>query len=135
MYACILVTLLGLSSCVPVVIMNPYPPRGGEHREHKDDDRGKDDDDDDDDREEKRGAYRIPKGHLPPPGHCRIWYPNRPAGQQPPPQRCPIAVRQIPLGAYVVSRLEGDNRRALVHVYSGQKPGIVVETRYYSVTE
>ncbi len=138
MYACILVTLLGLSGCVPVVIMNPYPPRGGEHREHKDDDRREDDDDDDDDddgREEKRGAYRIPKGHLPPPGHCRIWYPNRPAGHQPPPQRCPIPVAKIPLGAYVVSRVDGDSKRALVRVYSGQKPGVVVETRYYAVTE
>ncbi len=136
-YAGILFTLFGLSSCIPVVVMNPYPPSRGEHREHKDDDKkgDDDDDDDDDDRERKHTAYRIPKGHLPPPGHCRIWYPNRPAGHQPPPQRCPISVRQIPLGAYVVSRLEGDNKRALVHVYSGQKPGIVVDTRYYSVTD
>jgi hypothetical protein len=43
-------------------------------------------------------------------------------------------VQQIPLSAYVVSRLEGDNKRALVHVYSGQKPGVVVDTRYYNVT-
>ncbi len=120
----ILVTLFGLSSCVPVVIMNPYPPREGEHKEQKHESK-----------EERHEAYGIPKGHLPPPGHCRIWYPNRPAGHQPPPQRCPIAVRQIPLGAYVVSRVEGDNKRALVHVYSGQKPGVVVDTRYYNVTE
>jgi len=26
----------------------------------------------------------IPPGHMPPPGKCRIWYPNRPPGQQPP---------------------------------------------------
>ncbi|MBX3502521.1 MAG: hypothetical protein KF889_24005 [Alphaproteobacteria bacterium] len=30
----------------------------------------------------------IPPGHLPPPGECRVWYPDRPAGHQPPPQRC-----------------------------------------------
>lgn len=30
----------------------------------------------------------VPKGHYPPPGSCRIWYPNRPAGQQPPPASC-----------------------------------------------
>ncbi len=30
----------------------------------------------------------IPRGHLPPPGACRIWYPDRPPGQQPPPGSC-----------------------------------------------
>lgn len=32
--------------------------------------------------------YRIPRGHLPPPGECRVWYPGRPSGHQPPPFRC-----------------------------------------------
>jgi hypothetical protein len=35
-----------------------------------------------------RHAPRIPPGHLPPPGECRVWYPDRPAGHQPPPGRC-----------------------------------------------
>jgi len=35
-----------------------------------------------------REAVRIPRGHLPPPGECRTWYPGRPAGHQPPPYRC-----------------------------------------------
>jgi hypothetical protein len=35
-----------------------------------------------------RHALRIPKGHLPPPGECRRWYPDRPAGHQTPPFRC-----------------------------------------------
>ena len=30
----------------------------------------------------------IPPGHLPPPGHCRIWVPGRPPGHQPPPDSC-----------------------------------------------
>lgn len=30
----------------------------------------------------------IPNGHLPPPGECRVWHPDRPAGQQPPPTKC-----------------------------------------------
>lgn len=33
-------------------------------------------------------GYDIPPGHLPPPGECRTWYPDRPAGQQPPPGKC-----------------------------------------------
>jgi hypothetical protein len=31
---------------------------------------------------------RVPPGHLPPPGECRLWFPDRPPGQQPPPGRC-----------------------------------------------
>jgi hypothetical protein len=30
----------------------------------------------------------MPHGHLPPPGECRVWFPDRPPGQQPPPYRC-----------------------------------------------
>lgn len=35
-----------------------------------------------------RRGVRIPPGHLPGPGQCRVWYPNRPPGHQPPPFRC-----------------------------------------------
>lgn len=36
------------------------------------------------------GARRttVPAGHYPPPGECRVWYPDRPAGHQPPPEPC-----------------------------------------------
>jgi len=33
-------------------------------------------------------APRVPQGHMPPPGECRVWIPGVPAGQQPPPGRC-----------------------------------------------
>jgi hypothetical protein len=35
----------------------------------------------------------VPAGHLPPPGECRVWYPDRPAGHQPPPTSCSEARR------------------------------------------
>ena len=35
-----------------------------------------------------RQAERIPPGHLPPPGECRVWRPGIPPGHQPPPFRC-----------------------------------------------
>ena len=37
------------------------------------------------------GGYaepHIPQGHMPPPGECRVWFPDRSAGHQPPPCRC-----------------------------------------------
>ena len=48
----------------------------------------------------------VPKGHYPPPGECRVWYPNRPPGQQPPPTSCDrlVGVRLEP-GAFI---LHGD---------------------------
>ena len=38
---------------------------------------------------QKQGYSRlnIPQGHYPPPGECRIWFPDRPPGHQPPPSK------------------------------------------------
>ena len=41
---------------------------------------------------------RIPEGHLPPPGECRIWYPGLEPGQQPPPGPCHVLQHQVPAG-------------------------------------
>lgn len=49
-----------------------------------------------------RHPGRIPPGHYPPPGECRIWYSNRPPGQQPPPARCESLVGRLPLGAFLL---------------------------------
>jgi hypothetical protein len=56
---------LALTACAPILVDHEGGPR-----------RGRD------------SAYGIPKGHLPPPGECRVWDPDRPAGHQPPPERC-----------------------------------------------
>lgn len=44
----------------------------------------------------------IPPGHLPPPGQCRIWFPDRPPGHQPPPGPCHVLQHQVPPGAVLV---------------------------------
>lgn len=61
-----------------------------------DDRRGRDDWYDDR-RDERRyhSRRRIPAGHLPPPGECRVWFPDRPAGHQPPPMNCRDAYRYV----------------------------------------
>lgn len=44
----------------------------------------------------------IPKGHLPPPGSCRVWFPDRPPGHQPPPGPCEALQHQVPPGAALI---------------------------------
>jgi hypothetical protein len=73
-------------------------------------------------------ALRIPPGHLPPPGECRVWYPNRPTGHQPPPQSCATAGNNVPPGAWVITH-QGDSYR--VNMHNGQSPGVVDQVRYY----
>ena len=68
----------------------------------------------------------VPRGHYPPPGECRVWYPNRPPGQQPPPTSCDrLAGQRLEPGAFI---LHGD--RAYDAEYNWQeenrrRPGTV----------
>jgi hypothetical protein len=48
------------------------------------------------------GSVHIPPGHYPPPGACRVWYPDRPPGHQPPPGPCRVLRHQVPPGAVLV---------------------------------
>ena len=51
----------------------------------------------------KRGKRGVPRGHLPPPGLCRVWYDGVPPGHQPPPMRCDEAYYHLPRhGARIV---------------------------------
>ncbi|WP_415757038.1 tetratricopeptide repeat protein [Pseudomonas sp. LT1P18] len=45
---------------------------------------------------------QIPRGHWPPPGKCRIWFPDRPPGHQPAPGKCKKLRHRVPSGAYLV---------------------------------
>jgi hypothetical protein len=74
----------------------------------------------------QQGHTRIPNGHLPPPGECRIWYPDRPAGHQPPPFKCGQAHGQVQPGGWLIS--PGPQAEELeVAVYDPRRPGIVVD--------
>lgn len=41
-----------------------------------------------------RTSQRIPPGHRPPAGQCRVWYDDRPPGHQPAPTSCTAARRE-----------------------------------------
>jgi len=55
----------------------------------------------------RRVSYRrlpIPRGHLPPPGRCRVWLPGVPPGHQPAPGPCRALERRVPRGGWLVER-------------------------------
>lgn len=109
-----------LGSCAPVIVSRaPFPLPGP----------GKG---------EKRGelslhALGIPNGHMPPPGSCRIWYPGKPPGHQPPPFKCGIGRLSIPLGAFLVQRLDG--KMVQVDEYDGRRPDFVVRTGTFQLRD
>jgi hypothetical protein len=54
-----------------------------------------------------RHDFQVPRGHMPPAGKCRIWYPGTPPGRQPAPGDCRVLSRQVPRGAWLI----GHDRR------------------------
>ncbi|WP_425462819.1 hypothetical protein [Methylibium rhizosphaerae] len=74
----------------------------------------------------QHGYTRVPNGHLPPPGECRIWYPDRPAGHQPPPFKCGAGHGRVEPGGWLIT--PGPQPREVeVSVYDPRRPGIVVD--------
>ena len=61
--------------------------------------------------EERARSYsRVPPGHLPPPGLCRIWIDGVPPGRQPRPTDCATAQRYRPANARVIHGGARDRR-------------------------
>lgn len=74
----------------------------------------------------QQGRTRIPNGHLPPPGECRIWYPDRPAGHQPPPFKCGQSRGSVEPGGWLMS--PGPQPQEVeVAVYDPRRPGVVID--------
>jgi hypothetical protein len=76
-------------------------------------------------------VLRIPPGHLPPPGMCRVWIEGRPPGRQPKPRDCDRIDRSAPRGSLVLYR--PTHHGSVVHVRRLDRlvPGVVVSIRVY----
>lgn len=75
-----------------------------------------------------RGAgrsLRVPPGHMPPPGLCRVWYPGVPPGHQPPATPCGVLRGYRFVGAVVVERpVHGRAYRYWDEVWGGRGFGV-----------
>lgn len=73
----------------------------------------------------------VPRGHYPPPGECRVWFPGREPGQQPPPARCDRLIGRVPYGAFILyNGKEWDTRydwREHERRNAGSVPGVILD--------
>lgn len=77
-----------------------------------------------------RQPFLIPKGQLPPPEECRIWYPNLPPGKQPPPGNCAELASRVPPGAWLITRPINDRDKLKVFVNDMNRPNVVDMIRW-----
>jgi hypothetical protein len=75
----------------------------------------------------------IPRGHYPPPGECRIWYPGRPPGHQPPPMTCAQARAEVAPGAWIIRHPAHDPEHVHVAVYDEGRPGSVLVVGQFKI--
>lgn len=102
-----------------------YPDRRGRGRG-----RGKRDDD-------YRGyrTIRVPPGHYPPRGACRVWYAGRPPGHQPRATSCERLYGRVPYGAFILyngNAWDADyDWYAYERRYRGSVPRVIVQITTY----
>lgn len=73
---------------------------------------------------------KIPKGHLPPPGQCKVWFPGVPPGHQPPAQSCATAMMNKPVGAWLITH---ESNRYKVITFEQTDRGIIDIIRYFNL--
>ena len=105
-----------LTACVPVVRHTPPPSRVIVVSSDED-----------------RSRLRVPPGHYPRVGECRLWFPGRPPGQQPRSQGCRGIERIAPAGSWILYRPDNDRKVVHARVVDPKRDGVVVVVRVYDV--
>ncbi|UKN01837.1 hypothetical protein K6119_19120 [Paracrocinitomix mangrovi] len=77
-------------------------------------------------------VLKIPYGHIPPSGQCRVWVPGKPPGKQASSTSCSQAKKDCPANAWIISRTGSDNKLLKVQK-CGSIPGKVVSTETYII--
>lgn len=79
----------------------------------------------------ERRVLKVPPGHFPKPGECRLWFPDRPPGQQPAPGSCVGLGRIAPAGTWILYRPTSDKKVIHARVMDPKKDGVVIAVRVY----
>lgn len=115
-YASVTGLMLGialvLSGCVPVLVRNDRTVPG------------------------RRGGpavFKIPPGHYPPPGECRLWVPGRPPGHQPPPKPCGRIRAPVPPSTRLIRRPARPADQVEVSFYHDSKKNRVIVVGRYRI--
>ena len=83
--------------------------------------------------DEDRSQLRVPPGHLPNAGQCRVWFPGRPPGQQPRAGGCRGIERVAPAGSWILYRPTNDKKVVHARVIDPKRDGVVLVVRVYDV--
>jgi hypothetical protein len=76
-------------------------------------------------------TLKVPPGHLPPPGKCRIWIPGDPPGHQPKARSCDGIDRRAPAGSWILYRPGKDKKVVHVREVDARRTGVIVRIRIY----
>jgi hypothetical protein len=76
-------------------------------------------------------SLKVPPGHYPPPGMCRVWIPGRPPGHQPKSTSCAAAMQAAPPGAWVIHRPHGKRHPLEVSFFDPKRAGVVIDVQLY----
>jgi hypothetical protein len=83
--------------------------------------------------DEDRSQLRVPPGHYPRVGECRLWFPGRPPGHQPKSQGCRGIERIAPAGSWILYRPANDRKVVHARVIDPKRDGVVLVVRVYDV--
>lgn len=77
------------------------------------------------------GRLKIPPGHFPPPGQCRVWHPGAPPGHQPAPGACSRVERDVGPGDWLIYRPTSEKKVVRVSFYDERSPRVRIAVRVY----
>ena len=76
-------------------------------------------------------SLRVPPGHYPPRGACRVWFEGRPPGRQPRATSCERLYGRVPYGAFILyggNAWDGDyDWYRYEQRYRGRVPRVIVQ--------
>ena len=73
----------------------------------------------------------IPRGHLPPPGECRVWHPGEGAGLEPAPGKCEDVSYDLGPGDWLLYRPSTDEEIVEVTVHDPRTAGVRIAVWVY----